>query len=151
MPNFISPVMHATDPVAFPCVTPSIGTRSLSTRGLSCDRPCRTDATSRRRVVTHRETALIGGAVRLMGSESQLNVRNTVPLPTSGSRERYQLLLEMAKVANSHLDFNDVLAWYVLNTPVEISPAQIEAFAKLYPHDVRPVQSVNGRMIQVSQ
>jgi GAF domain-containing protein len=33
-----------------------------------------------------------------------------VSLPTSGSRERYELLLEMAKAANSHLDFNDVLA-----------------------------------------
>jgi len=33
-----------------------------------------------------------------------------VSLPTSGSRERYQLLLEMAKAANSHLDFNEVLA-----------------------------------------
>ena len=41
--------------------------------------------------------------------------------------------------------------WYVLKTPVEISPAQIDAFAKLYPHDVRPVQPLNGRVIQVSR
>ncbi len=41
--------------------------------------------------------------------------------------------------------------WYVLKTPVEISSAQIEAFAKLYPHDVRPVQPLNGRVIQVSR
>lgn len=43
------------------------------------------------------------------------------------------------------------VTWYVLKTPVEVSPAQIEAFAKLYPHDVRPVQPLNGRTIQMSR
>lgn len=38
--------------------------------------------------------------------------------------------------------------WFVLKTPVEISGGQIEAFAKLYPHDVRPVQPLNGRIVQ---
>jgi carbonic anhydrase len=41
--------------------------------------------------------------------------------------------------------------WYVLKTPVEISARQIETFAKLYPHDVRPVQPLNGRIVQESQ
>lgn len=38
--------------------------------------------------------------------------------------------------------------WFVLKTPMTISPAQISAFAKLYPHDVRPVQPLNGRVVK---
>ncbi|HLW82905.1 MAG TPA: carbonic anhydrase family protein [Candidatus Acidoferrales bacterium] len=41
--------------------------------------------------------------------------------------------------------------WFVLKTPVTVSPAQIRAFAKPYPHDVRPVQPLNGRLVQASQ
>jgi carbonic anhydrase len=41
--------------------------------------------------------------------------------------------------------------WYVLKTPVDISARQIDAFAKLYPHDVRPPQPLNGRVVQESQ
>jgi len=41
--------------------------------------------------------------------------------------------------------------WYVLKTPVHISPAQIRAFAKLYPHDVRPAQPLNGRIVTESR
>lgn len=41
--------------------------------------------------------------------------------------------------------------WFVLKTPVEISAEQIKAFSKLYPHDVRPVQPLNARIVQESQ
>lgn len=41
--------------------------------------------------------------------------------------------------------------WIVLKTPVEVSPEQIAAFVKLYPHDVRPVQPLNGRVIHASE
>jgi formate hydrogenlyase transcriptional activator len=37
-------------------------------------------------------------------------MQNSVSLPGSGSIERYQLLLQLAKAANSRLDFSDVLA-----------------------------------------
>jgi len=40
--------------------------------------------------------------------------------------------------------------WFVLKTPVDISAGQISAFAKLYPHDVRPVQPLNGRTVKAS-
>jgi carbonic anhydrase len=40
--------------------------------------------------------------------------------------------------------------WYVLKTPLEASRAQIDAFARLYPHDVRPLQPLNGRVIHES-
>jgi carbonic anhydrase len=43
------------------------------------------------------------------------------------------------------------VTWYVLRTPIEISRAQIAAFARLYPHDVRPLQPLNGRTIQVTR
>jgi carbonic anhydrase len=43
------------------------------------------------------------------------------------------------------------VTWFVLKTPVEISQEQIDAFAKLYPHDVRPIQPLNGRVVKESR
>ena len=43
------------------------------------------------------------------------------------------------------------VTWYVLKTPVEISAEQIKAFAKLYPHNVRPLQPPNGRVVKESK
>jgi carbonic anhydrase len=43
------------------------------------------------------------------------------------------------------------VTWFVLKTPVSVSSAQIKAFAALYPHDVRPPQPLNGRVIQESR
>ncbi|HEY6291205.1 MAG TPA: carbonic anhydrase family protein [Terriglobia bacterium] len=43
------------------------------------------------------------------------------------------------------------VTWFVLKTPVDISAEQINAFARLYPHDVRPVQPLNGRVVRESQ
>jgi len=43
------------------------------------------------------------------------------------------------------------VTWYVLKTPVEISAKQIDAFARLYPHDVRPLQPLNGRVVKESR
>ena len=43
------------------------------------------------------------------------------------------------------------VTWYVLKTPVDISPKQIQAFARLYPHDVRPPQPLNGRIVKESE
>ena len=43
------------------------------------------------------------------------------------------------------------VTWFVLRSPVEVSRAQIDAFAKLYPHNVRPIQPLNDRAIQVSK
>jgi carbonic anhydrase len=41
--------------------------------------------------------------------------------------------------------------WFVLKSPLAMSAAQIEAFARIYPHDVRPVQPLNGRIVQESR
>lgn len=43
------------------------------------------------------------------------------------------------------------VTWFVLKTPVEISKQQIGAFAELYPHDVRPLQPLNGRVVKQSR
>jgi carbonic anhydrase len=43
------------------------------------------------------------------------------------------------------------VTWFVLKTPVDVSREQIGAFAKLYPHDVRPVQPLNGRIVEESR
>lgn len=40
------------------------------------------------------------------------------------------------------------IAWYILKTPMQVSAAQIKAFAKLYPHDVRAAQPLNGRIVK---
>jgi carbonic anhydrase len=41
--------------------------------------------------------------------------------------------------------------WFVLKKPVEVSPEQISAFTKLHPHDVRPIQPLNGRIVKESR
>ncbi len=43
------------------------------------------------------------------------------------------------------------VTWFVLKTPVEISTEEIKAFAALYPHDVRPVQPLDGRVVKESR
>ncbi len=41
--------------------------------------------------------------------------------------------------------------WFVLKQPIELSAAQIDAFARLYPNDARPVQPLNGRIVRESR
>jgi carbonic anhydrase len=41
--------------------------------------------------------------------------------------------------------------WFVLKGAVGISVRQIAAFARLYPHDVRPLQPLNGRVVVESE
>lgn len=42
------------------------------------------------------------------------------------------------------------VTWFVLKTPVSVSQQQIDAFTKLYPHDVRPPQPLDGRIVKES-
>jgi carbonic anhydrase len=46
---------------------------------------------------------------------------------------------------------SESVAWYVLRAPVEVASAEVGAFAKLYPHNARPVQPRNGRAILESK
>ena len=43
------------------------------------------------------------------------------------------------------------VTWFVLKTSVDISAEEISAFAALYPHDVRPRQPLNGRVVTGSR
>lgn len=43
------------------------------------------------------------------------------------------------------------ITWYVLKTPVEVSPEQIGIFARLYPNNTRPIQPTNNRLIKESR
>ena len=43
------------------------------------------------------------------------------------------------------------VTWFVLKTPEEISSGEVETFAKLYPHDTRPTQKLDGRIILESK
>ena len=43
------------------------------------------------------------------------------------------------------------VTWFVLKTPEEISSGEVGVFAKLYPHDARPTQKVEGRVIRESK
>lgn len=43
------------------------------------------------------------------------------------------------------------VTWFVLKTPLDISADEIAGFAKHYPHDIRPLQPLNGRIVKESQ
>ena len=43
------------------------------------------------------------------------------------------------------------VAWHVLKEPVEISAAQVAAFKKIFQMNARPVQPLNGRVVQASE
>jgi carbonic anhydrase len=43
------------------------------------------------------------------------------------------------------------VTWFVLAEPSEMSPDQIDRFAKLFPNDARPVQPRNGRVVKQSR
>jgi carbonic anhydrase len=43
------------------------------------------------------------------------------------------------------------VTWFVLKHPVAVSPSEIEQFSKLYRHDARPTQPLNGRVILESR
>ena len=46
---------------------------------------------------------------------------------------------------------SEAVTWFVLKKPSEISAEEIAAFAKIYPHDARPIQPTNGRSIAETQ
>jgi carbonic anhydrase len=46
---------------------------------------------------------------------------------------------------------SEEVTWFVLKTPVEVSAEEVAAFAKVYPHNARPIQPTNGREIRESE
>ena len=45
---------------------------------------------------------------------------------------------------------SEVVSWVVLNEMIQVSQAQVDAFAELYPMNARPVQELNRRLVLVS-
>jgi carbonic anhydrase len=45
----------------------------------------------------------------------------------------------------------EAATWFVLKDPADATTEQIAAFAGLYPHNVRPVQPLNGRVVRASR
>ena len=45
---------------------------------------------------------------------------------------------------------SEEVRWFVLKKPVEMSRAQLAAFHKVYRHNARPVQALNGRVVTES-
>ena len=43
------------------------------------------------------------------------------------------------------------VTWFVLKSPAPISKGEVAAFAKKYPHNARPVQPLNGRMVRMTR
>lgn len=43
------------------------------------------------------------------------------------------------------------VTWFVLKQPLQMSSSQIDAFAKLFPNDARPIQPLNGRAVKQSR
>jgi len=42
------------------------------------------------------------------------------------------------------------VVWFVLKQPVHVSAAEVTKFAQLYPHDARPTQPLNDRLVKES-
>jgi carbonic anhydrase len=41
--------------------------------------------------------------------------------------------------------------WLVLSDPEGISPSELHTFSAIYPHNARPTQAVNGRIVKESE
>ena len=83
---------------------------------------------------SHEELAIAGAKIDPAGM-----------LPRSAAHYYTYMGSVTAPPCTEHVD------WFVLKTPVEISPQQISVFAELYPNDARPVQPLNGRIVKESR
>jgi carbonic anhydrase len=43
------------------------------------------------------------------------------------------------------------VTWLILKTPVDLSSEQIDTFAKIYPHNARPIQPLGDRVVKASK
>lgn len=46
---------------------------------------------------------------------------------------------------------SEEVTWFVLTTPVTLLNSEVAAFAAKYPHNARPVQPLNGRVVEASK
>jgi carbonic anhydrase len=43
------------------------------------------------------------------------------------------------------------VTWFVLKTPRQVSKAEVQEFARRYPHNARPVQPLHGRVVRMTR
>ena len=109
---------------------------------------------------------IAGLAVLLKAGHANAEVQKLwdhMPMTESGEEAIAGVEIDPAKMLPSGLAYYEYMGsltappctegvtWFVLKTPVEISSEQISAFAKLYPHDVRQLQPLNGRVVKASR
>lgn len=82
-------------------------------------------------------------------TEGQLAVPGLMVDPTSMLPRDMSYYMYMGSV--SAPPCTEGVRWIVLKTPVEVSAAQIAAFARLFPDDARPLQPLDGRVVEESR
>jgi carbonic anhydrase len=101
------------------------------------------------------------GVILIQGHENQTfqDILNSVPKQRNVASEQPDLQFDASKLLpskNTHYDYmgslttppcNEGVHWLVLNTPVEVSKAQILQFRGFYSKNNRPLQPLNGRKV----
>ena len=88
---------------------------------------------------------------------------NHMPLDTGLSVEQPNVAVDLAKLLPERREYytymgsltmppcTENVLWMVLKEPIMVSPEQIGIFARLYPHNARPVQPAYDRLIKESR
>ncbi len=88
---------------------------------------------------------------------------NHMPLDTGLSVEPPNVVVDLVKLLPERRDYytymgslatppcTENVLWMVFKEPVMVSPEQIGIFARLYPHNARPVQPTHDRLIKESR
>jgi carbonic anhydrase len=75
------------------------------------------------------------------GATSEIQIDWNAMLPMKRDTFRYQGSLTTPPCSEG-------VTWVLMQSPVQLSAAQIEAFQKAYDHNNRPVQAIGTRVIQ---
>ncbi|OHB70860.1 MAG: hypothetical protein A2W17_06570 [Planctomycetes bacterium RBG_16_41_13] len=46
---------------------------------------------------------------------------------------------------------SEIVNWFILKSPIDVSKAELAKFASIFKHDARPIQSVHGRVVKESE
>ncbi len=88
---------------------------------------------------------------------------NHMPLDKGLSVEPPGVAIDLAQLLPERRDYytymgslttppcTENVLWMVLKEPIQMSPEQIGIFARLYPHNARPVQPAHGRLVKESR
>lgn len=96
------------------------------------------------------------------GQKNQALEKLLEALPGDGQRKTLEGFNPAALLPSDHTYYrytgslttppcSEPVSWQVLKQPVELSPQQIDAFRALYKMNARPVQPLNGRVVELSE